>query len=118
MKVKPIKSKKEYETYLNWVDAQFDKKIKPNTAEGETLQVVLMLIREYENQHYPIPEPDPIEAVKLKMKERGMKNKDMVRKIGSKGYVSAILNKKKPMTLELAKFFHKEFGISAETLLS
>lgn len=118
IQLKPIKSEKQYETYLDWVNTQFDKKIKPNTPQGELLQVVLLLIKEYENQHYPVPLPDPIEAVKLRMKEKGLKNKDLVGKIGSKGYVSAILNKKKPMTLEVAKLFHKELGIDAETLLS
>ena len=118
MKLRPIKSEENYTTYLNWVNTQFDKKIKPGSPEGEVLQIALLLIRDYEDQHYPIPSPDPIETVKLKMKEKGLRNKDLVGKIGSKGYVSAILNKKKPMTLELAKLFHKEFGVAAETLLS
>jgi len=52
------------------------------------------------------------------MQERGLKNKDLVGKIGTKGYVSAVLNKKKPLTLELAKIFHRELGIPADVLLS
>ena len=118
MKLKPIKSKKDYEAYLDWVDSLFDKKVKPNTPEGETLHVALLLIKEYEDKHYPVPVPDPIETIKLKMQERGLKNKDLVGKMGTKGYVSAVLNKKKPLTLELAKMFHRELGISAEVLLS
>jgi HTH-type transcriptional regulator / antitoxin HigA len=118
MKLKPIKSKKEYEVALRWVDGMFDKKIKPNTPTGETLQVALLLIKEYEDKHYPIPHPDPIEAIKLKMQEKGLKNKDLVGTVGTKGYVSAVLNKKKPLTLELVKLFHKKFGISAEVLIS
>lgn len=118
MKLKPIKSKKDYDAYLEWVDGQFDKKVKPNTPEGETLQVALLLIKEYEDRHYPIPPPDPIEAIKLKMLEKGLKNKDLVGKVGTKGYVSAILSKRKPLTLELAKLFHRELGISADVLLS
>lgn len=118
MTLKPIKSKKDYEAYMNWVDTLFDKKIKSNTQEGETLQVALLLIKEYEDKHYPVPAPDPIEAIKLRMQERGIKNKDLVGKVGSKGYVSAVLNKKKPLTLELAKLFHRELGISADVLLS
>jgi HTH-type transcriptional regulator/antitoxin HigA len=118
MKLKPIKSRKDYEGYLNWVDGLFNKKVKPNTPDGENLQVALLLIKEYEDKHYPIPTPDPIETIKLKMQEKGMKNKDLVGKVGSKGYVSAILNKRKPLTLELAKLFHRELGISADVLLS
>lgn len=79
---------------------------------------MLLLIKEYEDKHYPIPTPDPLEAIKLKMEERGLKNKDLVNKIGSKGYVSAILSGKKPLTLEPAKIFHKELGIPANILLS
>jgi HTH-type transcriptional regulator / antitoxin HigA len=118
MQLKPITSKKEYEQYLEWVDSLFDKKIKPNSEQGRTLQVALLLIKDYEDRHYPIPLPDPISAIKLKMEEKGIKNKDLVGKAGSKGYVSAVLNRKKPLTLELAKLFHKELGISAEVLLA
>jgi HTH-type transcriptional regulator / antitoxin HigA len=118
MKLKPIKSNRDYEAYLDWVDDLFNKKVKPNSPEGETLQVALLLIKEYEDKNYPIPVPDPIAAIKLKMQERGLKNKDLVGKIGTKGYVSAVLNKKKLLTLELAKMFHRELGISADVLLS
>lgn len=118
MKLKIIKNKKEYEAYLNWVDEMFDKKTKISTSEGERLQVALLLIKQYEDEHYPIPMLDPIEAIKLKMLEKGLRNKDLVGKVGSKGYVSALLNKRKPLTLELAKLFHNELGIPAEVLLS
>src|ERR1700730_6563593 len=110
MKLKPIKSKKDYEAYLEWVDNLFDKKVKPNSPEGEALQVALLLIKVYEDKYYPVPAPDPIEAIKLKMLEKGLKNKDLVGKVGTKGYVSALLSKKKPLTLELAKLFHRELG--------
>jgi HTH-type transcriptional regulator/antitoxin HigA len=118
MKLKLIKSNKVYEEYLQWVDELFDKKVKPNSPEGETLQVALLLIKDYEDRHYQIPTPDPIEAIRLRMAEKGLKNKDLVGKIGTKGYVSAVLNKKKPLTLELAKIFHRELGISSDVLLS
>ena len=118
MKLKPIKTTKEYEDFLDWVDHQFDKKVKINSQEGETLQVALLLIKDYEDKYFPIPTPDPLKAIKLKMEERGLKGKDLIGKIGSKGYVSSILNGKKPLTLELAKIFHKELGVPASILLS
>ncbi len=118
MKLKPIKTNKEYETYLEWVDKQFEKKVKRNSPDGENLQVVLLLIKEFEDKNYQIPTPDPIDAIKLKMEEMGVKSKDLVGKIGSKGYISSILSKKKPLTLELARIFHRELGIPAEVLLS
>ncbi|MFM2016223.1 MAG: hypothetical protein RIQ51_1713, partial [Bacteroidota bacterium] len=77
-----------------------------------------LLIKQYEDANYPIPLPDPIDAIKIKMDELGLKNKDLVGKVGSKGYVSSLLNKRKPLTLELAKLFHQELNIPAEVLLS
>ncbi len=118
MKLKPIKTKKEYEAFLEWADKLFDRQVKSNSPEGETLQVALLLIKQYEDNHYPIPMPDPLKAIKLKMEEKGLKSKDLVGKIGTKGYVSSILNGKKPLTLELAKIFHRELGIPASVLLS
>ncbi len=118
MKLKPIKTNKEYEDCLVWVDELFDKKVKPNSPEGEELQIALLLIKQYEDEHYPIPTPDPIEAIKIKMEEKGLKNKDLVGIIGSKGYISSLLSGKKPLTLEIAKIFHQKFGVPAEILLS
>ncbi len=118
MTLKIIKTKKEYLAYLNWVDELFDSKISPESQEGEKLQVALLLIKQYEDAHFPIPYPDPIDAIRAKMEEKGLKNKDLVGKIGSKGYVSALLNKRKPLSLELAKIFHRELGIPAEILLA
>ena len=78
---------------------------------------MLILIKNYEDQHYPVPKPDPIDVLKLKMLERGMKSKDLVGKLGTKGHVSAILNRRKSLTLQTAKMLHKELGIPAEILL-
>ncbi len=118
MTLKVIKTKKEYRAYLNWVDNLFDKRIAPESPEGEKLQVALFLIKHYEDAHFPIPYPDPIDAIRAKMGEKGLKNKDFVGIVGSKGYVSALLNKRKPLNLELAKIFHQELGIPAEILLA
>ena len=118
MQLKPIKTKKDYEAYLEWVDELFEKKIKATSPQGEQLQVALLLIKQYEDEHYPIPTPDPIEAIKIKMQEKGLKNKDLIGLIGSKGYISSLLNKKKPLTLEIAKIFYHKLGVPAEILLS
>lgn len=118
MELKIIKTKKQYEQYLDWIDVQFDNKVKASSPQGQKLQVALLLIKQYEDTNYPIPLPDPIDAIKVKMDELGLKNKDLVGKIGSKGYISSLLNKKKPLTLELAKLFHQELNIPAEVLLS
>jgi HTH-type transcriptional regulator/antitoxin HigA len=118
MKLKPIKNNKEYQTMLDWVDIEFDNLPPKNSERGEQLQIALLLIKSYEDEHFPIPTPDAIAAIKLKMLEKGIRNKDLVEIIGSKGYISAILNKRKPLTLEIAKIFHKELGVPANVLLA
>ncbi len=118
MDIKIIKTKKQYQEYLDWIDKKFDNKVKSNSPEGEKVQVALLLVKQYEDANYPVPLPNPIDAIKLKMQDMGLKNKDWVGKVGSKGYVSALLNKRKPLTLELAKLFHRELSIPADVLLS
>ena len=118
MDIKIIKTKKQYQEYLDWIDRKFDNKVKSNSPEGEKVQVALLLVKQYEDANYPVPLPNPIDAIKLKMQDMGLKNKDWVGKVGSKGYVSALLNKRKPLTLELAKLFHRELSIPADVLLS
>lgn len=117
MELSIIKNNTQYEAYLDWVEDGFNRKILTNSAEGRKMEVALLLIKQYEDEHFSIPYPDPIETIKLKMNELGLKNKDLVGKFGSKGYVSSLLNKRKPLTLELAKLFHQEFNIPAEVFL-
>ena len=118
MELKIIKTNKQYQVYLDWIDAQFDKKIKPSTSTGEKLQLALLLVKQFEDEHFPIPIPNPIDAIKVRMQDLGLKNKDLVGKVGSKGYVSAVLNRRKPLTIKLARIFHKELHIPANVLLS
>jgi HTH-type transcriptional regulator/antitoxin HigA len=117
MKFKVIKNKKQYNEYLAIADALLAKKIKKNSAQGEELELLLVLIKHYEDQHFPIEHPDPIEIIKLKMLEKGIRNKDLIGKIGSKGYISSILNKRKPLTLETAKIFKQELEIPSDVFL-
>jgi HTH-type transcriptional regulator/antitoxin HigA len=118
MELKPVKNEKEYEEMLEWIDNQFDNKPPLDSREGNDLQIALLLIKAYEDIHHNIPSPDPIDAIKLKMSEKGLKNKDLVEWVGSKSYVSALLSGKKPLTLKLAKLFHERLGIPAQVLLS
>lgn len=118
MELQIIKTEKEYEDLLDWVDCQFDFHHAPESKEGGKLQIALLLIKQYEDAHYPVPLPDPVEIVRQKMAEHGLMNKDLVNWIGSKGYVSALLSGKKPLTLRIAKVLHKKLGIPAEVLLA
>ncbi|MFC5282950.1 helix-turn-helix domain-containing protein [Pedobacter alpinus] len=118
MDLRIIKTDEEYQELLDWVDTQFDLNISADSEAGEDLQVALLLIKQYEDIHFPIPKPDPLLAVKQKMEDEGLKNKDLIDWIGSKSYVSALLSGKKPLTLKIAKVLHKKLGIPAEVFLA
>lgn len=113
-----IKTESDYQKYLDWVDKQFDLALDPESKEGQKLQIVLLIIKQYEDINYPIPMPDPLAMVKIKMEENGIISKDLVDWIGSKGYVSSLLSGKKPLTLRIAKILHQKLGIPAEVLLA
>lgn len=114
--VRPIKNEEQYREALKKIDSLINS--KPNTPEFELLEVISILADDYENKHYAIEPLDPIEAIKYEMEESGLKQKDMVPYFGSKEMVSQVLNRKRPLTLKMMKSLHKDFGISAETLLS
>jgi HTH-type transcriptional regulator/antitoxin HigA len=114
---KPISNHKEHLKMLDWIEEQIETGVKKGTPKGDLLEVALILVKDFEDKKYIIPNPDPIEAIKLKMEELGLKNKDLVGKIGSKGYVSSIINKRKPLTLEIARWMHRELGIPTQVLL-
>jgi HTH-type transcriptional regulator/antitoxin HigA len=115
-KLKPIKTHEQYKDYLSLIDSLIDS--KEDSSEEEVLELISILVEDYEDRHYPIEAPDPIEAIKLKTEELGLKRKDLSKYFGSVSRVSEVLNRKRPLSLEMARKLHKDLGISAETLLS
>ena len=93
MNIKPIKSEKDYYQVLERLEQIFDAPI--DSPEGDEAEILSLLIENYENRHYPIEAPDPIEAIKIRMKEMNYRQKDLVGIIGGKSRVSEILNRKK-----------------------
>lgn len=93
MNLKPIKTEKDYHKSLKRLEVIFDAPI--DTKEGDEAEILSMLIENYENEHYPIEAPDPIEAIKIRMEELNMRQKDLIGIIGGKSRVSEILNRKK-----------------------
>ncbi len=92
MNIKPIKTEKDYEQALERLDMIFD--AKKGTKKGDELEILSILIDNYEREKFPIGMPDPIEAIKFRMEQMGMKQKDLSEVIGFKSRVSEILNKK------------------------
>ena len=113
---KVLKTEEEYKIALNRTIKLFN--ADDNTLEGEELDLLLVLVKDYEDRHYHIPDPNPIEVIKLKLEEKGLKQKDLEHIIGSKGYVSQVLSGKKELTLKMVKGLHRYLGISADILLS
>ncbi|MFN3381271.1 MAG: type II toxin-antitoxin system HigA family antitoxin [Runella zeae] len=111
-----LKSEKDYLESLRRIEEIFD--AAPGTPEGDEAELLVLLIKNYESRYHPVLPPDPIEAIKLTMEEKGMKAKDLVGLIGSKGYVSQILNRKKPLTAEIMRVLNRQLGIPADILLS
>ena len=116
MNLKPIKSDKDYRSALERLEVIFDAQI--DTKEGDEAEILSLLIENYENEHYPIEAPDPIEAIKIRMEELNMRQKDLVGIIGGKSRVSEILNRKKRLTVEMIRILEKTLHISASVLVN
>jgi len=116
MNVKPIKSEKDYKQALKRLEVIFDAPV--NTKAGDEAEVLSLLIENYENEHYPIEAPDPIEAIKIRMEELNLRQKDLVGIIGTKSRVSEILNKKKRLTVDMIRELERVLQISASVLVS
>ncbi|MBI6119878.1 helix-turn-helix domain-containing protein [Salegentibacter maritimus] len=116
MKIKPIKTEKDYEQALQRLEVIFD--ADSTSKEGDEAEILSLLIENYENQQYPIEAPDPIEAIKIRMEEMNLKQKDLVGIIGGKSRVSEILNKKKRLTVDMIRELERVLHISASVLVN
>lgn len=115
MNIKPIKSEKDYEKALQRLELIFDS--KRGTNEGDELEILSILIDKYENENFPIGFPDPIEAIKFRMEQMGLKQKDLAEAVGFTSRVSEILNKKRKLTLEMIRNLHLKLNIPTEVLV-
>ena len=115
MKPKVLRTEADYETALAYVETLMD--AAPGSPEEEELEVFALLIDEYEQAHHPIDLPDPIAAIKFRMEQQGLQQKDMVSYLGSQSRVSEVLNRKRPLSLTMIRALHEGLGIPAEVLL-
>jgi len=114
MNIKPIKTEADYSATLSQIEGLMY--AKPNTPQMDELEVLTTLVEAYEEQHYKIEAPDPIEAIKFRMEQEGLKQKDLVAIVGSKSRVSEILNKKRKLTIEMIRNLHTQLHIPIESL--
>ncbi len=109
MKLKPIKNKTQLKQALSRVDKLWG--AKRNTEKGDELDVLMLLVEKYEEEHYPIPPSDPIEAIKFLMGQKALTRKDLELYLGTRARVSEVLNRKRNLTLPMIKKLHKGLNI-------
>jgi HTH-type transcriptional regulator/antitoxin HigA len=114
--MKLIKTEEDYKEALQRLEQIFF--AEENTPESDEAEVLVLLIENYEQQHFPIGPPDPIEAIKIRMEELDLKQKDMIGILGGKSRVSEVLNRKKRLTVEMIRALSEKLKISASTLIN
>ena len=115
MEIKPIRTKADYRAALKEIEALMS--ARAGTPEGERLDVLVTLVEAYEKKHYRFDLPDPVEAIKFRMEQMALGPKDLVPMIGQINRVYEILNRKRPLTLQMIRRLHRELGIPAESLI-
>ena len=115
IKVRAIKTEQDYEIVLAEIEALMD--AEPDTPDGDRLDVLTALVDAYETKHHPIDLPDPIEAIKVRMEELGLRRKDLEGILGSKSKVSEVLSGKRPFSIAMIRRLHSALGIPAEVLI-
>lgn len=115
MDIRPIHTEEDYEAALAEIERLFE--AAPHTPEGDRLDILATLVEAYEQQHYSIPAPDPIEAIKSHIESRGLSRRDLEQYLGNSRTVAEILNRKRPLSLETIRRLHAGLGIAAEILL-
>lgn len=115
MKIAPIRNNKDYQNALKRLEEIFD--AKKGTEQGDELEILSILIEKYENEKFPIDLPDPIEAIKFRMEQMGMKPKDLAKVVGYKSRVSEILSKKRKLSLNMIRKLNEVLLIPTEVLV-
>lgn len=115
VRITPIRTERDYDAALAEVEHLMD--ADPGTADGDRLDVLVTLIEAYEARHWAIEPPDPIDAIKLRLEQRGLSRRFLIRIMGSSGRVSEILNRRRSLSLEMMRRLHKELDIPAGSFL-
>jgi len=116
MDIKPIKSESDYREALAEIETLFA--AEPDTPDGDRLDVLATLVEVYEQKHYAIPSPDPVEAITYWMESRGISRQQLTPLLGSRARVSEIFNNKRGLTLAMIRRLHNTLGIPAEALIA
>lgn len=115
MEIMPIRNHRDYRRTLMEIEGLMA--ARRNTADGDRLDVLVILVEAWEAKHYPLGLPDPIDAIKYHMEQNGLAPKDLVPFIGGRNRVYEVLNRKRPLTLRMIRRLHSGLGIPAESLI-
>ena len=115
MELKPIKTDTDYRAALTRLEEIFDAQL--GTLEGDELEILSLLVDDYENKHHPIEAPDPIEAIKIRMEELQLKQVDLIEEMGGKSRVSEVLNRKRRLTVEMIRKLTLRLDLSPNLLI-
>jgi len=115
MIIKPVRTKADHRAALRAIESLMN--ARANTPEGERLDVLVTLVEAYERKHFPMDMPDPVEAIKFAMEQRGLTVKDLESMIGRTNRIYEVLNRKRPLTLRMIWRLHQGLGIPAECLI-
>ncbi|MFN0159911.1 MAG: type II toxin-antitoxin system HigA family antitoxin [Burkholderiales bacterium] len=115
MELKPIRNKREHQAALREIEALWN--AKDGSAQSDRLEVLALLVERYEQEHFPIPDPDPIDFLHYVMESRGLARKDLEPFLGSRARVAEVLNRVRPLSLEMIRKLAEGLGIPAEVLV-
>ena len=115
MEIKPIKTESDYRATLREIEGLME--AKAATPEGDRLDVLVTLVEAYEARHYPMDDPDPVEAIKFRMEQQGLTIDDLVPAIGRRNRVYEVLNGKRDLSIGMIRRLHRQFGIPADVLI-
>ena len=113
--IKPIRTEADYEAALAEVERLWGAKL--GTQRGDRLDVLATLVDAYENEHYPMDPPDPIEAIKFRMEQQGLTRKDLEALIGTRTRIAEVLSRKRGLSIAMIRRLHEKLGIPAEVLI-
>lgn len=115
MILRPVKTIAAYKAALREISRLLDG--DPGSAAAERLEILSILVEDYEEAHHPVDPPDPIEAIRFRMEQQGLSRRDLEPFIGSRARVSEVLNRKRPLSVEMIRRLHAGLGIPAEILI-
>jgi HTH-type transcriptional regulator/antitoxin HigA len=117
LEIRPLRIEADYNAALKEIERYFEYEPEPGTPEADRFDLLSLVIEDYEDKHWPIEPLDPVEAIKLKMEQKGLQRADLVSLVGSRSRASEILNRRRRLTIDVIWKLSRKWGIPAESLI-